>query len=398
MEVMQKIMKAFNKNRRLSAVRKVNTVLIFCVIFLLMCIDVSAEQNDTYTDDYYGKQLEASGADELEESLPEETLELMEELGIEGIDFDEIFNATPEAFFKLAAGIVKGGAEKPLKAGITVAAILLILSVSESFVDKNGKLGKTVQMIGCVFILVCISAFVFDSVKAAVSAVKVGTGFMGVLTPVLTSVLIASGSPAQALSFRTVAFLVSQALSGIVSNIVVPVCGMVLAMGIADIFLPSSGLSSVAQTVKNTALWVFTSAATLMSGFISLKGIMARSADSIGARGIKLIIKTVVPVVGSSISDAYGSIAGSRSLLKTAVGTFGITALILIALPIVLSLGVWTAVLNLTSGFAAMLEEKSAEQFLKVLASVVTLLNVCVIFCTVILVISVGITLSFVYA
>ena len=51
------------------------------------------------TEDYYTEQLEESGAADLPEQLPQETQHTLEELGIDGTDWQALTSITPEALF-----------------------------------------------------------------------------------------------------------------------------------------------------------------------------------------------------------------------------------------------------------------------------------------------------------
>ena len=55
------------------------------------------------TEDYYTEQLEESGAADLPEQLPQETQHTLEELGIDGTDWQALTSITPEALFRKSA-------------------------------------------------------------------------------------------------------------------------------------------------------------------------------------------------------------------------------------------------------------------------------------------------------
>lgn len=76
--------------------------------------------------------------------------------------------------------------------------------------------------------------------------------------------------------------------------------------------------------------------------FLSFKTAVASRADAIGLRSVRFIINSVVPVIGSSISEGLLSIQSYSSLIKTSVGAVGIAAIASIFLPAALFLySVW---------------------------------------------------------
>ena len=56
--------------------------------------------------------------------------------------------------------------------------------------------------------------------------------------------------------------------------------------------------------------------------------------DSVAVKGIRFAISSLVPVLGSSISEAYSSVIGSINLIKGSVAALGIIAVILINIPV----------------------------------------------------------------
>ena len=76
------------------------------------------------TEDYYTEQLEESGAADLPEQLPQETQHTLEELGIDGTDWQALTSITPEALFSEIGGMAQENARGPLQAAASVIAVI----------------------------------------------------------------------------------------------------------------------------------------------------------------------------------------------------------------------------------------------------------------------------------
>ena len=70
-------------------------IICSVTIALVLMLSVSFCAAGATTDEYVSEQLEAVGADELFSSLSQETRELFEQLGIEGVDYEQIINVSP---------------------------------------------------------------------------------------------------------------------------------------------------------------------------------------------------------------------------------------------------------------------------------------------------------------
>lgn len=113
-------------------------------------------------------------------------------------------------------------------------------------------------------------------------------------------------------------------------------------LGAVGAFLPTLKLSAVSEMIRKASSTVIGFAAAIFAGFITLKNIISGSADSLTSKGIRLVTSTFVPIVGGALSEAYSAISGSISLLRGVIGIYGIIAVAVIFLPVILNLAMWS--------------------------------------------------------
>ncbi|MDR3344265.1 MAG: stage III sporulation protein AE [Oscillospiraceae bacterium] len=345
-------------------------------------------------DGYFAQQAQESGADSLYDALPTETQQMLEELGIQSVDFYAILDTSPRAVLDLLMGMLGGQMTTPLKTMLQLAGILLLLAAAQSIVPPGESLHETLRMVGAALMLVSLIGPLSAIFSASAAAIGIGADFMLLLMPVYTGIIAASGQPTLALSSGTLAFAAAEGLAQLSKTFVAPFCGMFAALGSVSSFVPELEMNSLTKMVRKLAIGATTAAASLYAALLSLKGVLANAADSVGARGIQLILKAAVPVVGAALSEAYTSIAGSLTLLKSAVGVFAIMAVLLINAPVLLQSLLWVAGLKLLAAAAGMLGMESITALLDAIVSAVTLLAVLVLFGVVLLLLSAGVALS----
>ena len=91
----------------------------------------------------------------------------------------------------------------------------------------------------------------------------------------------------------------------------------------------------------------------LFTGYLSLSGAFATSADGLALRMARSAIGTAIPVVGGIISDAADTILAGAGVLRQSVGVVGtLTVLAICVLPF-LQLGIQYLLLKLAAFFAA---------------------------------------------
>ena len=145
------------------------------------------------------------------------------------------------------------------------------------------------------------------------------------------------------------------------------------------------------QTVKNTVIKTLSVLATIFTSVLSIKGILSNIADTVSVKGTKMIVSSVVPIIGGSVSEAYGSVINSLLLLRSSVGVFGIVVISAVNLPVIIELFLWSASISFSAILADIFSLKSIADFYREVSNVIKTFNAILIFCCVLFIISTGI-------
>ena len=157
---------------------------------------------------------------------------------------------------------------------------------------------------------------------------------------------------------------------------------------------PELKLTKLAEMIKKLAIGALSFAAAAFSAVLGLKSLLAGSADTLTSKGIKLALSSAVPIVGGALSDAYSSIIGSVALLKSTVGVFGVIAVVLIDLPVILQLTARILLLKLLGVLSSSMGDDASCEVLETLSSAFTVINAAIIFTAALFIISTGIVIS----
>lgn len=361
---------------------KAKFIIIFLSIFYLSCsLNVFAveESNRLY---------EAIGAEEIFDSLPEDTRELLSLLEIDSLDFDSIFNVELSDCVELAKRLLTGGIESPLSSLVRLIVIIIIIAVFESFLPEEKNYRTIVESIASLLCILSVLEPLSVAVTSAVSSVNIAEAFMLTLIPVITIIVSLSGNPTLAVSFQSVAFAGAQIIAALADSFFVPVVGAVLALDITASVMPAFSLSGLTDFIKKTVTAVLSVCASVFMSFLGIKGALANAADTVAGKGIKMIISSAVPVVGGALSEAYSGIMGSIVIARSTVGILGICCIALVTLPSLIQVLFWIFALRLAASSAELFEQKSIAAFLKSLSSSLTLLNVVLLFVAVLFILS----------
>lgn len=368
-------------------IKRITTLLL--LVILLFALSPRASAN---TDEYYKDQLEASGAADLSDYLSEETLDYMRKLGCEDIEFEKILDVSPESIFDLLGEMIKGGMSEPLKGLLKSMGAVLLISVVSGFFPDDEKSKTVLNMVCGCFLIISIFSPAMQSVRAAASAIGACAVFEKALIPVLAAVVTVSGNPTMAFSVQGAAFAAAQFIESLAENFALPLAGVSAALGITGAMLPTLRLSAISEIIRKTMTTVLVSAAGLFTGFLGLKSILSASTDSLAVKGVKMASSTFVPVIGGALGEAYTSVIGSLSLLRTTVGIYAIIAFIIIGIPVVINLALWAISMRFASAVSDLLDCRQCSEILRNIGFVFAMVNTLLLLCMAVFIITAGLT------
>lgn len=328
------------------------------------------------------------------DAIDSDTAELLEDIGMTAADGGDFAAAlTPERLLDTVLGLFGTSLSDMLKKCFPVIVILFITALFSS-VSKGSKTAEAAEntcMLAAVFVIIGLNADVFTGCRAAIELTE---DMMLSLIPVLTGIAAFSGNPACAASFNTVVFAFAQTVSAAFVNILPAVSAVGTALGAASAAAPLGhygGLCKIIAKAVNTA-------AAFVSGIfvavLSVRGVIAGAADTVTIKGLRFLIGSSVPVVGSAVGDALNSVSAGLGLVKNSLFSLGIAAVALISLPPLLRLAVWSLLLNIISGFAGILSLGRITELISAVKSVISVLAAVTFFNAFVYIISCAILIT----
>lgn len=291
------------------------------------------------------------------------------------------------------ADIARGSFKKPIKDMIIIAGVVVLVGLIKGTAAAENFSEPLNIVIGCA---VAITVFASSAgvISQGMSAVETTSDFMLALIPVLAGIITAAGNPTLALTYGSFAMAAAQAAAQTAGNIIMPLCGAFSAFGVSASLSPELKLIKLADMIKKLTIGVLSFVAAAFSAVLGLKSLLAGSTDTLASKGIKLALSSAVPIVGGALSDAYSSIIGSVSLLKSTVGVFGVIAVVMIDLPVVLQLTARIILLKLLGVLSSSMGDDTTGEVLDTLSSALIVINAAVIFTAALFIISTGIVIS----
>lgn len=324
----------------------------------------------------YTQQTQASGADSLPERLPKDVQALLESLNLDSLDpsayaelqFGDLAQMLSDLLFRQAAG--------PKQTIGMLMGVVLLCSLFSGLDGAAGGLSlrRTYHGVAVLAAGGAVLVPLFELFSRVWETVQQVTVFLSAYIPVYGAILMTGGKAVSAVSYQTTLMAAIQLLLWLIRGAVFPLLLVSLALGCTGSVAEGFCLDRFSAVIHKGTLWVMGLFSTLFAGFLSLQQMVTAAADSLGGRVMKFSLSSFVPVVGGVLSEAYSTVVGCGTLLRSTVGAFGLLSVVLVLLPPLLSCVCWNMGLHLAGGTAAMFGLEPLEKLCRTAAGAVRVL------------------------
>lgn len=367
---------------------------LICLILILLlpfsCYAEEAADTDEYNEYLSGYDLSA-----FQDNLDEDTYSVLEELGIADFNFDHITEISLDDIVKVFKDMIEGKLETPLTSALTVLVFIILSSFFQSFkTGDESSLSGVYSTASSLIIAVILVIKISNTISLSSAAISIAADFIVAFIPVFCAIVATSGGITTTFSTNAMLLALSQGLSFISSNVFMPLINCFLAIGICSGLRSRLNLGQLISSLKKiiTSLISFISAAFV--SILSIKTSVAARADILGIRSVRFVINSVVPVIGSTISEGLLSIQSYSSLIKSSVGVVGIISVALVFLPSIIEVVIWRIMLSICIVISDVFGDNSVSLVLKAFRDSMLLVNVVLILSMMTTIVSIGILIA----
>jgi stage III sporulation protein AE len=322
--------------------------LLIIVIMLFVLLPISAKAaEDTLQSEYDMLKI-----GELKDSLRGDASRILGDIDIlESSNYTEGFNKIFSDVASKFGAIVRKG----ISSAATIIVIAILTSLAETLYESlsSGVTPSYIPMIGTVAIAAVAVADVGSFLKLGSETIRELSIFSKVLLPTLTAAAAASGAITSAAAKYAVTALFIDILITVGERVIVPLIFAYTAAVIANAAIGGEGLQGAVNALKWIAVTTLSALILIFIAYLSISGVISGTADALTSRVAKTTLSTVLPVVGSIISDAASSIIAGAGMLRNAVGVFGLLSIAAICATPFLRLGVQYLCYKFAAGITA---------------------------------------------
>lgn len=276
---------------------------------------------------------------------------------------------------------------------LSLAAMSAVVSVlSGAF--KNKSSGET-AFFACFTLMSAAAVNAFTvALGYGMDVISAMSGFITKLSPLLAVTLLSCGAVSSASVFHPVLSGAVYVITIVVEKCLMPLICFGAILSIAGNVSDNVQLSGFCRVVKSASRWIMAAVVTLFTGISAIYGFSAPALDTLSAKTAKFAVGTLVPVVGSFLSDTFETVVSGTRLMKNAVGVSGIVVVCAVCAIPVLKIGVMQLMLRLTAAVVEPLTDKRISAMLWEISETVTTIFGMVVMTAVLFIINISIILA----
>ena len=238
-------------------------------------------------------------------------------------------------------------------------SVVLLCGVAEGFyaAADQPSVPQFIPVAGALAITLLAAGDLKQMMGLGVETMEELDVFAKALLPTLSAAVAASGGIATASAKQIATVFFTNLLLTVIRRLLLPLLYCCIAAAAADAMVPGHSLKKLGTGISKAVTWALTASMVVFTGFLTLTGAATGAADAMMIQMTRSAIATAVPVVGSIISEATGTVLAGAGMLKSAVGIFGMLAVLAICLTPFLEMAAQYLLYKLTAFLAGIVTE-----------------------------------------
>ncbi len=228
--------------------------------------------------------------------------------------------------FSYLKGLLFSSLKNKLPLIVSLFCLIVFCSLARAFApgkSENGT-GEIVHFVTFAVVISAVSVVVAEALNETKETIDRMSGVIDGVLPVLLSIMAATGQSSSVSAFGPAASFFSVCSASVIGNVVYPVVSFLFAIAAVSNIGKGIRLNSLFSFFQSLLKWLIGLFGATFSLYLTVRGLAASSFDGIALRTLKYAVGNSVPYVGGILKEGADVILVSATLVKNALGVFGI--------------------------------------------------------------------------
>jgi len=354
--------------------------LIFVSIFFVPPNKVVMADNlsDTIEDEI--NNLDLSSLEELLRSFSDKTNDDFFESFFNIVNGD--FQLDYNSFFHYLLSLFFGGISEIAPSFITLFAIVifcgLINSVKGSFFSE--EISSVIFFVCFLAVILLFTATLSIYYQNTVDVISDISRFCEVVTPIILTLMVASGGNASVALFKPIVAMFSSGIVHLVLYVIIPLVALNFIFSVMSNFSEKVKLKKFSEFFSSIIKWLIGVSVTVFGLFLSIQGIASGVFDGISMKAAKYAISNSIPLIGGFLKDGFDLVVAGSVLIKNALGISSILLIFYKILSPIMQILAFSLLLKLVSAIIEPISDSRVSDFCSSISKSVSYFIVCILF------------------
>lgn len=290
------------------------------------------------------------------------------------LDFNSVFQYILNLFIN--------SSKNSLPILISIFAIAIFCGLVESFKGSffSNEISSVIFFVGIIGVLLLFSTQIYDLYDKTLYLINSISTFNQIVSPILLSLMIASGGNVSVGVFKPSVFILSGLITQIIVNVVMPLVLLSCIFSVMNEFSDSVRIKRFSNFFNSLIKWIIGLTITVFGLFVTVQGIASATFDGISIKAVKYAISNSIPLIGGFLKDGFDVVVAGSVLIKNAIGASSLIYIFSLLLSPLIEIIVFSLLLKFLS---ALIEPFANQKLCNVCAEAsksVTYFLVCVLF------------------
>lgn len=284
---------------------------------------------------------------------------------------------------------------EPLKIFYKISAILILAAMLNLFESNQSKNITTIVNSLCLLVIFLNLLTPFKNMIYIVSQNLIDLkNFMATFLPIFASISIASGQIVSSTIYTGLFLMGIVFISDICVKFILPTINLFLAVNVTSSVSQSFDLKSLCEFYTKFIKIFMTIIVSVLCFVLTIQSTIAQGQDNLAVKTGKFLISSTVPIIGSALQGAVGSVYASMQVVKGFAGIVGVVSIAQMFIPTLIVLSVNWLCLSAGIVVSDVLDNKQSSGVLKGFQNVIEILFSIVFLFSVLLIFSITIIIK----
>ena len=208
--------------------------------------------------------------EEIWDNIDDTTKEYLNDLDIDEVTFEEIFDLTPTRVIEFIIDLAFNKTESVLSRFVLIFIVLIINAISSSFLNENTELNKVIDSISMLIIASYLMSSLSRTITDAVVGIQSSNIFINSYLPIMVGLIVASKNPALAVTYNSYTVFLSNIISLVTDKFIMPIISIIFSFNIISSFSGEEYQLKITKILRKLVIIVTSLFSTIFTGLLSL--------------------------------------------------------------------------------------------------------------------------------